>query len=97
MSLIITLVALAGSAALAQTPNRTSPADDPNRMICRSSPETGSFVRKRRQCFTRAEWTRIAEGARDNATYVIENSTGRPCASTIEPLHTGPRINESSC
>ena len=34
------------------------------RLICRYSDETGSAVRRRRQCFTRTEWDRIAEAAR---------------------------------
>jgi len=39
----------------------TPPAD---RLICRSTPETGSLARRRRQCFTRAQWDRMAEVAR---------------------------------
>lgn len=35
-----------------------------DRLICRATEETGSLVRRRRQCFTRAQWDRIAEVAR---------------------------------
>ena len=34
------------------------------RLICHEMQETGSIARVRRQCFTRAEWDRIAEAAR---------------------------------
>ena len=34
------------------------------RLICRYTDETGSAARRRRQCFTRTEWDRIAEAAR---------------------------------
>ena len=34
------------------------------RLICQTMQETGSLARQRRQCFTRAEWDRIAEAAR---------------------------------
>lgn len=78
MTLVVTLMALASSAAFAQAPASSS-RDDPNRLICRSSQETGSLVRRRRQCFTAAEWLRIDEAARDNGRYILENSTGRPC------------------
>ncbi len=31
-----------------------------DRIICRKHVETGSLVRKKKQCFTKAEWDRIA-------------------------------------
>ena len=34
------------------------------RLICRATRETGSLVKRRRQCFTQAQWDRIAEAAR---------------------------------
>ena len=52
--------------------------EDPARVICRRSVETGSLVKGRRQCFTRAQWDRIAESAQKNATQLQEDSRGRP-------------------
>ena len=52
--------------------------DDPARVICRRSVDTGSLVKGRRQCFTRAQWDRIAEAAQKNATQLQENNRGRP-------------------
>jgi len=43
------------------------------RLICRYVQETGSVARRRRQCFTRAEWDRIAEAARANGTRMMSD------------------------
>lgn len=52
-------------AAVAQdpVPPKGKSRADPNRLICRSMPVSGSLAARRRQCFTRAEWDRIAQGA----------------------------------
>jgi len=47
-------------------------ANDKDRLICRRTPETGSLVRVRRQCFTKAEWDRIAESQQAGARRTIE-------------------------
>lgn len=76
MKIIVGLAAIAiGGSTLAQT----SPAQpDPEKKICRKTLETGSLVKKTRQCFTRAEWARIAEAARTGAQYIVDNGMGRP-------------------
>lgn len=51
---------------------------DHQKLICRRSVETGSLVKGRRECFTRAQWERIAESAQKGATDLVENSRGRP-------------------
>ena len=74
-----TMAALAalgmGTAAIAQAP---AAQPDPEKKICRKTLETGSLVKKTRQCFTRAEWARIAEAARVNTQYIQDNQMGRP-------------------
>lgn len=61
--------------ALAQTP----PAPpEPEKKICRKTPEIGSLIKKTRQCFTRAEWARIAESARNHTQYIQDGGMGRP-------------------
>lgn len=66
---------LAASTANAQTSRASqpaaAPAGDAQRLICRRVQETGSLVRTLRQCFTRAEWDRIAEIARRGAQSTI--------------------------
>lgn len=49
---------------------------DDERLICRRMPDTGSLVRTRRQCFTRAEWDRIAETARRGAQRTVSELAG---------------------
>ena len=73
----IAAIAMLGmsTAAMAQTPPAQPEAE---KKICRKTLEIGSLVKKTRQCFTRAEWARIAEGARTNAQFIQENSMGRP-------------------
>ena len=70
--------ALAGTAATAQT--RTAPttasSGDSQRLICRRVQDTGSLVRTQRQCFTRAEWDRIAEIARRGAQSTVSGLAG---------------------
>ena len=43
--------------------------DDPNRLVCRTTIKTGTLAGRERQCFTAAEWERLADsgsrGARD--------------------------------
>ncbi len=69
IALLIAAAAAEATVALAQSGARR---DDPNRLICRRMPETGSLAATRRQCFTRAEWDRIAESARRGAERTIQ-------------------------
>ena len=65
LSMIAALgTALLGSAALAaDTPGaaQASNAVDDNRIICRKTAEVGSLVRKKKECYTKLEWDRLAE------------------------------------
>lgn len=58
--LILGVVIAEGSVALAQSGAANGTGQN-ERLICRRMPETGSLARGRRQCFTKAEWDRIAE------------------------------------
>ncbi len=59
------LITLAAGAVTAQSTQPAPKAKAKNeRLICQTMQETGSLARQRRQCFTRAEWDRIAEAAR---------------------------------
>lgn len=46
------------------------------RLICRYMDETGSLSRRRRQCFTRTEWDRIAEAARARGQRLTTDGVG---------------------
>ena len=54
---------LAGPVAAADTPGAAQAANsvDDNRIICRKTAEVGSLVRKKKECYTKAEWDRLAE------------------------------------
>jgi hypothetical protein len=75
---LLAAVAVAVAApALGQTP-APAPSDlDDNRIICRKIGETGSLVRKQKQCFTRAEWDRIAESQRRGTVRMIDELTSK--------------------
>jgi hypothetical protein len=73
--LIVGLIAADSSVVLAQR-TRTAASDEQDRLICRRMPETGSLVRARRQCFTRAQWDRIAESQRRGASRMIHELNG---------------------
>lgn len=78
--LVLTIAMLAAASAPATAQSRSSGtnagANDPNRLICRRMPETGSLMATRRQCFTRAEWDRIAESARRGAERTVAELSG---------------------
>lgn len=71
---------LAASTANAQASSGSqagaTPSDDGQRLICRRIQDTGSLVRTQRQCFTRAEWDRIAETVRRGAQTTISGLAG---------------------
>jgi hypothetical protein len=54
---------LAGTAMAADTPGAAQAANavDDNRIICRKTTEVGSLVRKKKECYTKREWDRLAE------------------------------------
>lgn len=63
--------AAADSAAAAQAANGT----DDDRIICKKSLDTGSLVRKTKQCFTKAEWDRLSESQRTGAQKMVLDLT----------------------
>lgn len=54
----------AGAAPTAKTEITGNPALDDTKLICRKTLETGSLVRRNKQCFTLREWDRIAQQTR---------------------------------
>jgi predicted transglutaminase-like cysteine proteinase len=54
----------------------SAPADDSERRICRRSAETGSLVRRRRECRTQAEWDRLAASGRGITQRIQESGNG---------------------
>lgn len=58
-----TLTTAAAAAETAPTATTESPLDD-TKLVCRKTLETGSLVRKKKQCFTALQWDRIAQQTR---------------------------------
>ena len=55
----------------------SAPKQKNERLICRYTGETGSLARRKRQCFTRAEWDRIAEGAQAHTSRMRSDLAGQ--------------------
>lgn len=66
---------LIGTPALASGSAITDTSADDNRIICKKVLETGSLVRKNKQCFTQSEWDRIAESQRQGAERLVHDLT----------------------
>ncbi|HEY0084464.1 MAG TPA: hypothetical protein VGB65_01000 [Allosphingosinicella sp.] len=45
--------------------------------VCKAVLETGSLVKKRKQCFTRKEWERIAESQQTGARRMVDELQGK--------------------
>ena len=51
--------------------------DDADRLICKRFVETGSLVRAKKQCFTRAQWDEIAASQRAGWEKTRDELTGK--------------------
>jgi hypothetical protein len=73
------LFALPGpSLAADSSPSASAPtglSDD--RIICRKTAEVGSLVRRKKQCFTKAEWDKLAEAHQRGARKLMDGLTER--------------------
>lgn len=70
---------LAGTALAANSTSvadSSNPVSDPT-VICKKTLETGSLVRKNKQCFTKAQWDRIAEVQRRGNEKMVDGLSTR--------------------
>lgn len=77
----ILTAALAATPLLAQSPDTGTPpggAPAKEKLICRREAPIGSMIASRKRCYTKAEWERIAEAARDTSTRMTTDNSGRP-------------------
>lgn len=66
--LIGSILLLAATPAVADTPTGPKPPKgSPNETVCRREVDTGSLIRGRRTCMTRAQWQAQAEAAQASA------------------------------
>jgi len=70
--------AAASETAGATNANPAVPPPEGEKLICRKQVETGSLVKGKRTCMTRAEWGKLGDAARDGGQYLIEQNEGKP-------------------
>ena len=57
-----------------------------NRIICRKTAEVGSLVKRKKECFTKAEWDRIAEAHQRGVRKLMDGLTERySCQTDPDP------------
>ena len=49
-----------------------------DKVVCKRFEVTGSLVKKRRACYTQAEWKKMNERDQDAARNMIDENRGRP-------------------
>lgn len=81
----IAAMALSAPAFANSTPKAAGTADDTGvgdqRIICKKHLETGSLVKRVKQCFTKAEWDRIAEAEHKGVGRLVDELTGKPAGN----------------
>ena len=70
-------VAVIAAPAGAQAPESAAP--DQPKLICKKTLETGSLVRKRKQCMTKEDWDKVAASQQAGARKMVDELAGR-CA-----------------
>lgn len=78
---VSTAVALAvGTPVFANSSTATDSTLAPpeEKRICRASTETGSLIKKRKACLTRAQWKAVDDQHEQEAHKMIQESTTRP-------------------
>lgn len=53
----------------------------PEKLICKSQVETGSLARRKKECFTKAEWDKIGEAHRRGWSRAIDDMRTRPAGN----------------
>ncbi len=48
------------------------------KLICQREADIGSLIPRKKRCYTKAEWDRIALAGRENATRIVQDGASRP-------------------
>lgn len=77
------VAAIAAAPPIAAVPVKivaaTSPVVEP--IICHSSVETGSLVRRKKVCLTRKQWSYVNDTNHDQAQRYVDDSRSRPSSN----------------
>ena len=65
-------------AASGTAPTDTTLAPPEEKKICRGSIETGSLIKKRKTCLTKAQWDVVDEQHEREAYKLVEDNRGKP-------------------
>jgi hypothetical protein len=79
MSAILLVASVVASGACgkeAKKPTGKTVANDPNKLICRKYPVTGSLVATTKVCHTRAEWSHLSDQARRDTEQLQDPKNG---------------------
>lgn len=83
---VVFVAALLAPSIVSAQPAQTSAQQSDNEIICKREAEVGSLVRKKKTCLTRAEWKRVAEGAREAAGRLAQDGLGGShCKPSLNP------------
>ena len=83
MSAVITLAGLLLPTIASAAEPPAADAAEKDKLICRKTTEVGSLVRKKKECYTKAEWDKIAEVQQRGVKKTQEGlSSGFNCQAT---------------
>jgi predicted secreted protein len=71
-------LAMPARAATSAAPADTTIAPPEEKKVCRASTETGSLIKKRKACLTKAQWKAVDDQHEEEAHKMIKESTSRP-------------------
>lgn len=71
-------LAMPSIAATGTTTADTTLAPPEEKKICRASTETGSLIKKRKACLTKAQWRAVDDQHEEEAHKMIKEATSRP-------------------
>lgn len=86
---LLVIAALVAPAPVLARSDREIGGIPATRLICKRAVETGSIIRKRKQCFTRKQWDRIAEATHEQSRPNADTLDTRPGAEAANDMVFG--------
>ena len=75
------MISAAASAVEPTPPAATATIDPMQQMICRKDKETGSLVKTKKTCHTRAQWAYIADFNQRFSRDLVDNAQTKPAGN----------------